>query len=80
MTGLTVNNVHWTVKLQSKQRPTIVGASIQYALLLSKPASEAQSDVRSTGDQVWLGKHTALDMTPLGWLGRKTSTQANKVR
>ena len=24
---------------------------------------------------VWLGKLTALDMTPLGWLGRKTSTQ-----
>ena len=24
---------------------------------------------------VWLGKMTALDMTPLGWLGRKTSTQ-----
>ena len=24
---------------------------------------------------VWLGKLTTLDMTPLGWLGRKTSTQ-----
>ena len=24
---------------------------------------------------VWLGKLTAFDMTPLGWLGRKTSTQ-----
>ena len=24
---------------------------------------------------VWLGKLTALDMTPLGWLGPKTSTQ-----
>ena len=24
---------------------------------------------------VWLGKLTALDMTPLGWLGHKTSTQ-----
>ena len=24
---------------------------------------------------VWLGKLTALDMTPLSWLGRKTSTQ-----
>ena len=24
---------------------------------------------------VWSGKLTALDMTPLGWLGRKTSTQ-----
>ena len=23
---------------------------------------------------VWLGKLTALDMTPLGWLGRKTNT------
>ena len=29
---------------------------------------------------VWLGKLTALDMTPLGWLGRKTSTQTNKPR
>ena len=28
---------------------------------------------------VWLGKLTALDMTPLGWLGRKTSTQTNKL-
>ena len=28
---------------------------------------------------VWLGKLTALDMTPLGWLGRKTSTQTNKT-
>ena len=28
---------------------------------------------------VWLGKLTALDMTPLGWLGRKTSTQTNNV-
>ena len=28
---------------------------------------------------VWLGKLTALDMTPLGWLGRKTSTQTNKI-
>ena len=28
---------------------------------------------------VWLGKLTALDMTPLGWLGRKTSTQTNIV-
>ena len=27
---------------------------------------------------VWLGKLTALDMTPLGWLGRKISTQTNK--
>ena len=26
---------------------------------------------------VWLGKLTALYMTPLGWLGRKTSTQTN---
>ena len=26
---------------------------------------------------VWLGKLTALDMTPLGCLGRKTSTQTN---
>ena len=26
---------------------------------------------------VWLGKLTALDMTPLGWLGPKTSTQTN---
>ena len=24
---------------------------------------------------MWLGKLTALDMTPLGWLGGKTSTQ-----
>ena len=29
---------------------------------------------------VWLGKLTALDMTPLGWLGRKTSTQTNTVQ
>ena len=29
---------------------------------------------------VWLGKLTALDMTPLGWLGRKTSTQTNKPK
>ena len=29
---------------------------------------------------VWLGKLTALDMTPLGWLGRKTSTQTNTWR
>ena len=28
---------------------------------------------------MWLGKLTALDMTPLGWLGRKTSTQTNKI-
>ena len=27
---------------------------------------------------VWLGKLTMLDMTPLGWLGHKTSTQTNK--
>ena len=27
---------------------------------------------------VWLGKLTTLDMSPLGWLGRKTSTQTNK--
>ena len=26
---------------------------------------------------VWLGKLTELDMTLLGWLGRKTSTQTN---
>ena len=26
---------------------------------------------------VWLGKLTVLDMTPLDWLGRKTSTQTN---
>ena len=29
---------------------------------------------------VWIGKLTVLDMTPLGWLGRKTSTQTNKLR
>ena len=29
---------------------------------------------------VWLGKLTALNMTPLGWLGRKTSTQTNKLQ
>ena len=28
---------------------------------------------------MWLGKLTTLDMTPLGWLGRKTSTQTNKT-
>ena len=28
---------------------------------------------------VWLGKLTALDMTPLCWLGRTTSTQTNKL-
>ena len=28
---------------------------------------------------MWLGKLTTLDMTPLGWLGRKTSTQTNKL-
>ena len=28
--------------------------------------------------KVWLGKLTALDMTPLGWLGRKTTIQTNK--
>ena len=33
--------------------------------------------VHNTG-YVWLGKLTALDMTPLGWLGHKTSTQTNK--
>ena len=27
--------------------------------------------------KVWLGKLTAFDMTPLGWLCRKTSTQTN---
>ena len=27
--------------------------------------------------KVWLGKLTALDMTPLCWLGHKTSTQIN---
>ena len=27
---------------------------------------------------MWLGKLTALDITPLGWLDRKTSTQRNK--
>ena len=29
---------------------------------------------------VWLGKLTTLDMTPLGWLGCKTSTQTNKLK
>ena len=29
---------------------------------------------------VWLGKLTALDMTPLGWLGRKTSTQTKSSK
>ena len=29
---------------------------------------------------MWLGKLTALDMTSLGWLGRKTSTQTNRCR
>ena len=30
--------------------------------------------------KVWLDKLTALDMTPLGWLGRKTATQTkNKL-
>ena len=29
---------------------------------------------------MWLGKLTALDMTPLGWLGRKTSTQKKKKK
>ena len=29
---------------------------------------------------MWLGKLTALDMTPLGWLGRKTSTQTNMAQ
>ena len=28
--------------------------------------------------KVWLGKLTMLDMTPLGWLDRKTSTLTNK--
>ena len=28
---------------------------------------------------VWLGKLTALDMTLLGWLGRKTSTQTTQT-
>ena len=29
---------------------------------------------------MWLDKLTAPDMTPLGWLGRKTSTQTNRPR
>ena len=29
---------------------------------------------------VWLGKLTALDMTPLGWLGRKISTQTKSAK
>ena len=29
--------------------------------------------------KVWLGKLTALDMTPLGWLGHKTSTQTKVI-
>ena len=29
---------------------------------------------------MWLGKLTALDMTPLGWLGRKASIQTNKQK
>ena len=33
--------------------------------------------LRTKPANVWLGKLTALDMTPLGWLGRKTSTQTN---
>ena len=46
-----------------------------------------QKNVHNTGwllrglslpSKLWLGKLTALDMTPLGWLGRKTSTQTNK--
>ena len=28
---------------------------------------------------MWLGKLTVLDMTPLGWLGCKTSTQTNCI-
>ena len=28
--------------------------------------------------KVWLGKLTTLDITPLGWVGRKDSTQTNK--
>ena len=28
---------------------------------------------------VWLGKLTVLNMTSLGWLGHKTSTQTNKI-
>ena len=28
--------------------------------------------------KLWLGKLTALDMTPLGWLGCETSTQTKK--
>ena len=28
---------------------------------------------------VWLGKLTALDMTPLGWLGSKSSTQTQQM-
>ena len=29
--------------------------------------------------KVWLGKLTALDMVPLGWVGRKTSTQTTTM-
>ena len=29
---------------------------------------------------MWRGKLIVLDMTPLGWLGRKTSTQTNKQK
>ena len=29
--------------------------------------------------KVWLGNLTALDMTPVGWLGRKTSTQTKQT-
>ena len=28
---------------------------------------------------MWLGKLTMLNMTPLGWLGRKTSTQTKDL-
>ena len=30
--------------------------------------------------KVWLGQLTALNMTPLGWPDRKTSTQTNSIR
>ena len=37
-----------------------------------------RSEDKACPVNVWLGKLTALDMTPLGWLGHKTSTQTNK--
>ena len=58
---------------------SLISSSMSCPLSYSQGSKDYRLEDQACPVNVWLGKLTMLDMTPLGWLGRKISTQINHL-